>query len=104
MKNKKNKIEIWISKRGETHIKTNIQKRWVTFNQMRMVQNKAIDIDAIDIESVKEDMDKGKHSTHRKYNNSGYKTFKIKFNGETKTLTGKGEKVTNDYQGKREKK
>ena len=37
---------------------------------MRMVQNKAIDTDTIDIECVKEDMDKSKHSTHRKYNNS----------------------------------
>ena len=70
VKNKKNKIEMWISKRSETHIKTNIQERWATFNQMRMVQNKAIDTDAIDIEYLKEDMDKSKHSTHRKYNNS----------------------------------
>ena len=66
-----------------------------------MVQNKAIDIDAIDIECVKEDMDKSKHSTHRKYNNSGYKTIKIKFNGETKTVKEKGEKVTDNYQDKK---
>ena len=89
---------MWISKRSETHIKTNIQERWATFNQMRMVQNKAIYTDAIYIECVKEDMDKSKHSTHRKYNNSAYKTIKIKFNGETKTLKGRGEKVTDDYQ------
>ena len=52
VKNKNNKIELWISRNIETHIKTNIQERWATFNQMRMIQNKAIDTDAIYISNV----------------------------------------------------
>ena len=66
-----------------------------------MFQNKVMDIDAIDIESIK-NMDKSRYITHRKYNNSRYKTIKIKSNGETKTLTWKGEKVTDDYQDEKE--
>ena len=82
--NKTNKIEMWISKRNESHIITHIQERWETFNQMSMVQNKVVDIDAIDIQSVKINMDNSIYSTHRKYNNSGYKIIRMKYNDETK--------------------
>ena len=48
-----------------------------------MVQNIVVDIDTIDIESVKKYMDNNSSRTHRKYNNSGYKTIKIKCNVKT---------------------
>ena len=95
---------MWISKRNEPHIKTNIQERQATFNQMMMVQNKVVETDAIYIESIKKNMGNSKYSTHRKYNNSGHKKNRIKCNGETKLLTGKGEKVIDDHQDKRKKK
>ena len=65
---------------------------------MKTIQNKAVDSDAIYIESVKENMNEKRHSNHRKYNNSGYKIINIKVKGETKILKGKGEKVTDDFQ------
>lgn len=61
-------------------------------------------IDAIYIESVKKNTDINSSSTHRKYNNSRYKTIKIKSNGKTKILTGKNEKVTDYYQEEEEEK
>ena len=81
-----------ISKRNEPYVKINIQERQTASKQMRMVQNKVVDTYAIDIESIKKNMDESRYSTHRKYNNSGYKTINIKFNGKTKTLSGKGKK------------
>ena len=93
---------MWISKRNESHIITHIQERWETFNQMSMVQNKVVDIDAIDIQSVKINMNNCIYSTYRKYNNSGYKIIRMKYNDETKKQTGKGDKVTDYYQDKKE--
>ena len=90
------------TKRNEQHIKTNIQERWATFNQMKMIQNKAVDSDTIDIEFVKENMNENRHSNHRKYNNSGCKIINIKVNGETNILKGKGEKVTDNFQDEKE--
>ena len=41
-----------------------------------MVQNIVVDIDAIDIESVKKYMDNNSSRTHRKYNNLDIKQLK----------------------------
>ena len=89
---------MWILKRNEPHIKTNIKEKWTTFNQMVMVQNKVVHTNAINIEYLQKNIDKSSYNIHRKYNNFGYKIIRIKFNGETKKLTGKGDKLTDDYQ------
>ena len=48
--------------------------------------------------SIKKYMDNSSSSIHRKYNNSGYETIKIKCNGKMVTPKGKGKRVTDDYQ------
>ena len=56
---------MWILKRNEPHIEKYIQEKRTTFNQILMVQNKVLDTYAINIESIKENMDKNRYSTHR---------------------------------------
>ena len=69
---------------------------------MRMIRNRAVDSDTIDIVPLKWNINENRHSTHLKYNNSGYKVINVKFNGDTKTLKEKNEKVRDDLQDEKE--
>ena len=57
-----------------------------------MTQNKILDRNAINIDSMKKNMDNNSSSTRRRCNNVGYKMIKIKCIGKTTTLKEKVER------------
>ena len=69
---------------------------------MRMIRNRAVDSDTIDIVPLKWNINENRRNTHLKYNNSRYKVINVKFNGDTKTLKEKNEKVRDDLQDEKE--
>ena len=63
-----------LAKRGsEGHARTNIDERWASFDQMRMVKMKVVDSDTLNTISTKKD------TTSK--NNSGYKKIEINLEG-----------------------
>ena len=68
-----------------------------------MIQNKILDRNAINIDSMKKNMDNNSSSTRRRCNNIGYKMIKIKCIGKTTTLKEKVERETDDYQKEKKK-
>ena len=80
-------IKMVVSKRDTSeNIRTNIEERWASFNQLRMIKLKVIDSDSINTPIQDIYRQRNTSGDKREHTNSGYKTVKIKIGNDIKSV------------------